>query len=466
MKKIYYEEIDTDLNAFQIYKLFFKEKYSFFLDSGMSHDNLGRYSFIGCNPFLRIESSGRKIKIIENDEIKEIADNPFHVLKKLLQRYSIKNDTSIPFVGGAVGYMAYDLCHHIEKLPQTTSNDISLPEMIMGFYDGIIVIDHLDEKKYAVSAGLPHFSEEHADKKVKHLKRFIEEGVVSDYSYLNESFKDNSLHLESNFSQQDYYKAVDKARNYIRLGDIYQMNMTQRFTTMINTHPLNIYETLRTINPAPFASFLEYGDFQIVSSSPERFLQIRKGMVETRPIKGTMPRGQNDKEDKENSHLLKNSTKDMAENLMIVDLMRNDIGKVCEFGSVKVPELFCIEKYSTVFHMVSTVTGKLREDCDAVDCIKATFPGGSITGAPKIRAMEIIDELEPTCRHIYTGSIGYIGFDGDMDMNIVIRTILIKGNRAYYQVGGGIVWDSTPEKEYQETLDKGAALRKALLFSR
>ncbi|WP_069998354.1 aminodeoxychorismate synthase component I [Cellulosilyticum sp. I15G10I2] len=464
MNTVYYEEIDTTLDSFQIYKLFFQEKYSFFLDSGMDPGRLGRYSFIGANPFLRITSKREKIKIWENGHETVLEGNPFHVLKKLLQRYTIKNSTDLPFIGGAVGYMAYDLCHHIEKLPQRAYDDIDLPEMIMGFYDGIIVIDHLEKRNYAVSAGLPHFSEEHAKAKVTYLKQFIEgRSEVQSDLYLDEPYKNNPTHLESNFTQQNYYKAITKAKEYIRQGDIYQMNMTQRFTTPINRHPLNIYGTLRKINPAPFASFLEFGDFQIVSSSPERFLQIRKGMIETRPIKGTMPRGRNLKEDKANSATLKNSTKDMAENLMIVDLMRNDIGKVCKLGTVKVPELFSIEKYATVFHLVSTVTGELRSSCDAVDCIEATFPGGSITGAPKIRAMEIIDELEPTCRHIYTGSVGYISFDGDMDINIVIRTILIKGDKAYYQVGGGIVWDSVPEKEYQETLDKGAALKKALL---
>lgn len=241
------------------------------------------------------------------------------------------------------------------------------------------------------------------------------------------------------------------------------MNMTQCFSTQINKHPINIYERLRTINPAPFAAYLNYDNFKIVGSSPERFLQIRSRKVETRPIKGTLPRGKSPEEDILNREKLYSSVKDRAENLMIVDLMRNDLGRVCEFGSVKVPELFCVEQYSTVFHLVSTITGVLREDKDAVDCIKATFPGGSITGAPKIRAMEIIDELEPTCRHLYTGSIGYIGFDGDMDINIVIRTILIKKDIAYYQVGGGIVWDSQAEKEYQETLDKGKALKKVLL---
>ena len=463
MDTIYYEKINTLLNAFEIYKLLYKDPYSFILDSAMHSDTLGQYSFIGSCPFLRITSKGSQVKIWENTELTELCANPFNILKQYLHQYPFKNHTKFPFIGGSVGYMAYDLCHQLEKLPKQAIDDINLPEMIMGFYDGIIIVDHFSNETYAVSAGLPYSSKEYAKEKVKKLKLMIESSPVPDYTYLDKPYKQHEVNLKSNFTPENYCKAINHVREHIRCGDIYQMNMTQRFTTFINRHPLNIYETLRTINPAPFASFFDFGDFQLVSSSPERFLKITEGIVETRPIKGTMPRGKTEKEDNENYLALKNSTKDRAENLMIVDLMRNDLGRVCKFGTVTVPELFTIEKYPTVFHLVSAVTGKLRDDCDAIDCITAAFPGGSITGAPKVRAMEIIDELEPTRRHIYTGSIGYIGFDGDMDINIAIRTILINKETALYQVGGGIVWDSTAEKEYQETLDKGAALKKALL---
>lgn len=460
---VYLEQINTRLNPFEIYKLFYGGKYSFFLDSGMDPGRLGRYSIIGSDPFVIIEAKGVKITVFEQDTEKNYIGNPFKILKSFLELYRFENNTGLPFAGGAVGLFAYDLCHHIEKLPRTAVDDLELPDMAVGFYNGIIVIDHLTNSKYAVAAALPGFSEELARQKAQDLKLRIETGAVPDYSYLDVPYESNKPELTCNFTHEEYCKRISRIRDYIRCGDIYQVNMTQRFTTLINRHPLNIYEKLRTINPAPFASYLEFDSMQILSCSPERFLQLRNKMVETRPIKGTIPRGRNLVEDEENSRTLKNSTKDMAENLMIVDLMRNDIGRICKFGSVKVPELFIIEKYATVFHLVSTVTGELREDCGAIDCIEATFPGGSITGAPKIRAIEIIDELEPTCRHIYTGSIGYIGFDGDMDINIVIRTILVKGDRAYYQVGGGIVWDSDPEAEYMETLDKGAALKKALL---
>lgn len=465
MRDVYIEEIFTYLDAFEIYKLFHREPYSFFLDSGMDPIRLGRYSFVGSNPFLTIEAKDQKVVVRENGAEHTISGNPFDVLKEYIHKYDFKNNTGLPFTGGAVGFLSYDLCHHVERLPKKAVDDLQLPDIIMGFYDGIVIIDHQLNKVYAASAGLPEGGKSDAIRKIKEIKQHIEKRESMDFSYLDMPYRKNNPELKSDFLPEEYLKAIEHAREYIKCGDIYQMNMTQRFTTLINKHPLNIYERLRTINPAPFASYLDYGDFKIVSSSPERFLQIRNGMVETRPIKGTLPRGKTELEDKENKEKLCSSVKDKAENLMIVDLMRNDIGRVCKFGSVQVPELFCVETYSTVFHLVSTVTGVLMEDKDAVDCIKATFPGGSITGAPKIRSMEIIDELEPTCRHLYTGSIGYIGFDGDMDLNIVIRTILVKNDRAYYQVGGGIVWDSVPEKEYQETLDKGLALSNALLWN-
>lgn len=464
MDNIYFEEANTNLSAFDIYKLFCREEYSFFLDSGMDPFRLGRYSFIGANPFIRIEAKGNSIYVWKEDGNKECyTGNPFIILKELIHRYDINNNTNLPFVGGAVGFLAYDLCHHIEKLPCTAADDLQLPDMIFGFYDGIVVIDHLMNKTYAVSAGLPQNDRNAAYRTVRNMKDRIKKGKIEDLEYLDIPYRQNKVKLVSNFTREDYCKAIGRAKEYIRCGDIYQVNMAQRFTTLINRHPFNIYAYLRSINPAPFASYLDYGSMKVVSSSPERFIQLRNGYLETRPIKGTMPRGKTEEEDFRNVEMLKNSIKDRAENVMIVDLLRNDMGRVCKFGSVRVPELCCIETYATVHHMVSTVTGELKPGHDAVDCIVAAFPGGSITGAPKIRSMEIIDELEPACRHIYTGSIGYIGFDGNMDMNIAIRTILVKDQRAYYQVGGGIVWDSVPGKEYRETLDKGLALSRALL---
>jgi para-aminobenzoate synthetase component 1 len=271
-----------------------------------------------------------------------------------------------------------------------------------------------------------------------------------------------ALQLQSNFRHDDYVSAVRRAKEYIAAGDIYQVNLSQRLSAPLATTPLDLYRRLQASNPSPFAAYFETPDGAVVSCSPERFLQVRGREVETRPIKGTRPRGATPEEDARLAAELQASEKDQAENVMIVDLERNDIGRVCEFGSVHVPDLFALESYATVHHLVSTVRGTLRPDCTALDCLRACFPGGSITGAPKVRSMEIIEEIEPTRRGVYTGVIGYLCFSGDMDVNIVIRTAIVKSGTAYFQVGGAIVADSDPEAEYQETLDKGRAMGAAL----
>lgn len=462
MNQIAVEEIQTSLDSFQVYKLFAARKQSFFLDSGMNPERLGRYSFIGADPFLCLESEGRQISVREKGRETQIEGNPFEVLRTYLRLYKTENTTEFPFAGGAVGFFSYDIGRQLELLPEEAVDDLHLPDMVMGFYADVVVIDHITGKTYAVSSVLPEPDILKARDRAVRLKNFVEAGSVPGIEPADDLSDIYMPCLESNFTPEGYCNAVDRVRDYIREGDVYQVNLSQRFSTRTGRNPLEIYASLRRINPAPFAAYLDYGTFRILSSSPERFLSLRNGAVETRPIKGTLPRGHTPAEDEAQRRVLLNSEKDRAENLMIVDLMRNDLGKVCKIGSVKVPELFAIEAYPTVFHMVSTVTGELLDTCDAVGCITAAFPGGSITGAPKVRAMEIIDELEPNRRHIYTGSIGYLGFDGDMDMNIAIRTILMQGDRASYQVGGGIVWDSVPEKEYRETLDKGVALQCAL----
>lgn len=270
--------------------------------------------------------------------------------------------------------------------------------------------------------------------------------------------------LDANFTKEEYISAVKKVKGYIASGDVYQVNLSQRFTTNLELPPFELYRCLRKINPSPFAAYLNFGKVTVISSSPERFLHFSSNnrVVHTRPIKGTRPRGKTPAEDSALAKELLSSEKDRAELIMIVDLERNDLSRVCEFGSVFVPELIKVEKHPTVYHLVSTITGRLPVDKSRIDILKASFPGGSITGAPKIRAMEIIDELEPTKRGIYTGSIGYFSFTGNMDLNIVIRTFIVKDNMAYFQVGGGIVSDSDPEGEYYETLDKGKALMEAL----
>jgi para-aminobenzoate synthetase component 1 len=450
------EEIKTDLNSFEAYLLFKDEPYSFFLDSGRDPEGLGQYSFIGGKPFLVFTSKDETITINQHGDTKVFTGKPFDELQRLLKQYKMDYPAPFPFVGGAVGYFAYDLCHQLEVLPRSAVDDVNVPDCFMGFYDGIVIVDHKNNKVFGAALGIEE--DENAI-----ISRIKEKFTKTEKPEIRRDFAINEeLLFRGNFTKPEYMKALDAVHEYIRAGDIYQTNLTQRFDCDLQLPPLELYGELRRINPAPFASYIDFGEGQIVSSSPERFIQVKGRNIETRPIKGTMPRGKTPEEDSMNRDILVNSEKDKAELLMIVDLERNDLGRIARTGTVKVPELFKLEEYETVFHLVSTVTAELKDDLDAIDCVKATFPGGSITGAPKIRAMEIIDELEPTQRNIYTGSIGYIGFNGDLDLNIVIRTIVCKNGKGYFQVGGGIVWDSDNQSEYEETFHKGRALMEAL----
>ncbi len=454
---MYIQQINTALNSFELFTIFKDYPYSFFLDSGMNHDGLGKYSFIGFDPHLIFKSKNDVINIIKDGQQQSFTGEPFDKLKEIFNQYQKSYNTEIPFVGGFVGYLSYDLCHHIERLPRRAIDDVGIPDSFFGLYDGVIIIDHKENKTFIASLGI----KEDAHKVVGDIAKQIEKAEKVEIK--NEEInRIMPVELKSNFTKEEYIKTIDRVKEYIKEGDIYQANLTQRFQCTLEESPYQLYTKLRKINPAPFASFIDFGEGQIVSSSPERFIQIKKGVIETRPIKGTRPRGKTLEEDLLNKNELINSEKDQAELLMIVDLERNDLGKVSKTGTVKVTELFHLEEYPTVYHLVSTIQGEIKEECDVIDCIKATFPGGSITGAPKIRAMEIIDELEPTQRNIYTGSIGYIGLNGEVDLNIVIRTIVCKGDKAYFQVGGGIVWDSDAMMEYEETFYKARALIRAL----
>ena len=395
--------------------------YSFFLDSAVRHEKLARRSFLGSDPFLVFKSKKDSISLEwDSGKIESVKGNPFLVLKKLFGKFA-KQD------GYGVGYFGYDMKDFIEKLPDIAEDDIRIPDCIVGFYDRVSVYDNIDGGTESGDIGPPERAE-----------------------------------VRSNFSKEDYISTIEKAKEYIRKGDIYQVNLSHRFEADLTVDPYELYLRLRKFSPAPFSSYLNFGKIKIISSSPERFLMKKGSYIETRPIKGTRPRSDDSLIDSINERELLSSTKDRAEHVMIVDLERNDLGRICEYGSVRPAEFIRLEKYSTVFHLVSTVSGKLKEGVDPIDCLLATFPGGSITGAPKIRSMEIIEELEPVKRSLYTGAIGYISFDGNMDTSIVIRTIIVKDNKIYFQVGGGIVADSDPEKEYLETLDKAKGFMQAI----
>lgn len=446
---------------------FAKEPMSILLDSSAQSTSLGRYSFIGVSPFLTITSKDKQTQI--NGELS--SENPFAILKKELSHYSLKNNPNLPpFLGGAMGYFGYDLCHHLEKLPKPANDDLKFPDMSIGFYDLIIAFDHKIQRAWACSSGYPEKkflkrkvrAETRLDFLLAQLKKILPKKSENEFNLVCEAET-----ISSNFSKKSYLEVVKKVVDYIHDGDIFQANISQRFSTKIpdNVSRFAIYCKLRRLNPAPFSAYFNLDNMIIASSSPERFIQLTSHKkVETRPMKGTRPRSANRKIDKQLAEELLASDKDRAENIMIVDLMRNDLSRVCEPGSIEVPQLCGLESFETVHHLVSAITGILSPENDAVDLLAATFPGGSITGAPKVRAMEIIYELEPHQRGPYCGSIGYIGFDGAMDTSITIRTYLIKNNTLTYQVGGAIVADSDPEQEYNETLHKAAALRKTLMM--
>lgn len=464
MHKLFINKIETNLCAIEIFEVFEKDAFSFIFDSSLTGGELGKYSVIVFNPFLVFTAKGTNIELTSGSKLKKEEGNPLEYLRSLLKEYKFDFTSKLPFTVGCAGFFSYDLCNLIEKLPLNLSAEDGMPDIVLGFYNNSVIVDHTTNETFIAvsSVGFADTDnlQEALECKSNSIKHLIES--FTPRSFIKSGSNNHQLKLESNFTKPDYYKTIEKVKKYIRNGDIYQVNISQRFKTSISRPSFEIYRELRKINPAPFAAYLNLGDLKVISSSPERFIKIDGKAIETRPIKGTRPRGKTVEEDILLKKELSESSKDMAEHVMIVDLERNDLGKVCKIGSVNVSRLYEIEEYATVHHLVSTVTGQLKDDADFVDCIYATFPGGSITGAPKIRSMEIIQELEPVSRNIYTGSIGYIGFNGNCDLNIAIRTIILRGNEAFYNVGGGIVWDSVPEDEFQETLDKGKALMQVL----
>lgn len=457
------EPVSIGLSPLQAFERVRGEPHSFFLDSALVAGGLGCFSFIGSNPFLVLRSRGNQVVLLrENGEQEVVAGDLFEVLRGFLECYRIAGLADLPMVGGAVGYFGYDLCHFIEHLPAVARDDLELPEAYLGFYDTLMAFDHRRSRTYLVSTGLPEVEPEsrrlRAQRRLGEFLARLRQPAPpqEEISFLPVGG------VRANFSREGYLQAVERAREYIAAGDIFQVNLSQRFEVPLPFPAYQLYQRLRQCNPAPFAAYLNFPGAQVVSASPELFLRLRGDRVETRPMKGTRPRGADPEQDRALARDLRGSIKDRAENVMIVDLMRNDIGRVCRFGSVRVPRLYTLEKYATVWQLTSTVVGRLRSGLGVVDLLRATFPGGSVTGAPKVRAMEIIDVLEPIRRGVYTGAIGYISFHGDMELNMAIRTFVVKEGRAYFQVGGAVVYDSVAEAEYRETLDKARALFMAL----
>jgi para-aminobenzoate synthetase component I len=427
-----------------------KHPYAMLLLSGGDLDCAG-YSLLGWDPYLILRAKGRRVSLQLDGESRVLEADPFNVLEDLLGALAQPGETPVPpFAGGAFGFLAYDLKNHLERLPATAIDDLGLPEMVWAFPRQILVHDRRGGRCWQVEIV-------YEDPQ----GRCTPPAVCRPQVPMNQkSYRVGAA--RSNFTREDYLKAITRIREYIRAGDVYQVNLAQRFSFPFAGEPYSLFQRLFALNPAPFYAFLNCDDFQIVSTSMERFLYRRGDYLETRPIKGTRPRGQTPAEDEALRAELAASPKDDAELSMIVDLLRNDLGKVCAPRTVQVQEHKRLEAYQNVYHLVSIVTGQLRPATSHVDILRATFPGGSITGCPKIRAMEIIDELEPHVRHVYCGAIGYLGLHRNLDLNVAIRTAIISGGQGHFAVGGGIVYDSREEDEYEETLHKGQTLFKVI----
>lgn len=439
------------------------KRYSFLLESIEGEEKVARYSFLGWDPFLIFRSKGNAIEISRGSERETREGNPLKVLKNLMRKFSYPPGETLPrFSGGAAGYLGYDMVRFFEDLPDENPDELGLPDSCFIFPRIVIAFDHI-KGLITIVIKSPDGDQKENERTAQEIENLISEfakpGIEKIETAIN-PFDDQKI--ESNFTQGEFEKIVRQAKDYIRAGDILQVVMSQRLSIGPVPDPFEIYRALRITNPSPYMYYLNFDDLKVVGSSPETVVRVTDGMVETRPLAGTRPRGNSATEDDSLVKDLLGDEKERAEHIMLVDLGRNDIGRVCQYGSVKVTELLGVEKYSHVMHLVSNVVGKLREDKDEFDVLEATFPAGTVSGAPKIRAMEIIDELEPTRRGIYAGAIGYVSFIGNLDLCIAIRTIVIKDGKAYIQAGAGIVADSDPEREYRETLDKARALLKAV----
>jgi len=443
----------TPVSAFL--KLEKDRPYAFLLESVEGGETVARYSFLGCDPFLisRYRKGQPAAEFMQN-------------LRETLQRFkSVTVPNLPPFTGGAVGYFGYDMVRVIENIPDTGRDDLGIDDAVLMFYKTVLAFDHLKHQIHIISNVLVDESGQsletqyaEAEAEIRRMEALLRAPMEPPQT----TSQDDELQVRSNFEKTDYLHSVMKAKEYIAAGDIFQVVLSQRFEVDLKTSPFEIYRALRIVNPSPYMYFLKMPDASIVGSSPEMLVKIQGDEAAYRPIAGTRPRGLNDAEDERLAQELKADEKERAEHIMLVDLGRNDLGRVCKYGTVRVEELMFIERYSHVMHLVSALRGQLPPNMDRLDTMMACFPAGTVSGAPKVRAMEIIDELEPTRRGVYSGAIMYLDFSNNLDSCIAIRTLVVKGNKGYIQAGGGIVADSTPEGEYMETVNKSRALLRAI----
>jgi len=447
---------------------------SFLLESVEGKEKIARYSFIGLDPEILYSHLGNhgQIKNNSGEKIKKVTGDPFKILNNLLSAYITPVQTVMPrFFGGAVGYFGYEMSQWLERLPHTAEADLGLCDCMFMFCGTILIFDHLHHSLRIVVNntinGSPEKSYSLALEKIERVFKKISAPVPGENDFLTAKHEEiiSVSGIESNMKREVFLNGVVKAKEYIRSGDILQVVLSQRFRLPFEGNPFQTYRRLRSINPSPYLYYIDFGDLVIASSSPEMLARVEEDEVETRPIAGTRPRGATHLEDEKLSLELLDDPKEKAEHIMLVDLGRNDLGRVCKPGTVEVPQFMEVEKYSHVMHLVSAVRGKLSPGLTAFDALKSCFPAGTVSGAPKVRAMEIIDELEPSKRGPYAGAVGYFGYNGNLDSAITIRTILFHRNYAYIQAGAGIVADSEPEKEYQETVNKAQALFQTIALS-
>lgn len=460
-------DVDTPLSVY--YKIHSKDKFNYILESVEKGEYVGRYSFIGSSENFYLRTKKNTVEIYKKGQIEyKSTKDPIFEIKNLIKDFKPYKDENLPpFWGGFVGYIGYDIVHFYEPIPDIKSDNIKVPDIYIFLSDEVIAFDNLTNKiKIIVSA----FIDEKKDLEsiYNNAIRKIESIENKLYSPLEEkrlSLKEKDVDLTkwtSNTTKEDFIKAILKAKEYIKEGDIIQVVLSQRFKKTLKAEPLDIYRAIRVINPSPYLFYLDFKDIKIIGSSPEILVTVKDGNILTKPIAGTRPRGKDVEEDKKLMTELLSDEKERAEHIMLVDLARNDVGKVAERGSVKVDRFMYIENYSHVMHIVSDVSGRLKEGLHPLDVLKSVFPVGTVSGAPKVRAMQIIEELEPEKRGVYAGAVGYISFDGNLDTAIAIRTALVVDNTVYIQAGAGIVADSIPENEWLETVNKSKAMMKAV----
>ncbi|MCG9130794.1 anthranilate synthase component I [Candidatus Poribacteria bacterium] len=464
-------DMETPVSAF--YKLM-PDNYAFLLESVEGGENVARYSFLGSQPSVLFHSKGHQVTIeyLEKGEtVVQEYEDPLRALEEVMENYRPVDTEELPkFHGGAVGYMSYDMVRFVEELPDNTEDDLQLPDCFFMIAETMLVFDHVNHQiKVVANAHIDGDIDAAYANALAKIEALVEKLTAASEAHLR---RNSAEHTEphdkipqSNFTKSDYEAVVKRAKEYVAAGDIIQVVPSQRFSCPVSVDSFEIYRALRVINPSPYMYYLKLDGFDIVGASPEMMVRVEDGIVQTVPIAGTRPRGTTTEEDQELGQMLLSDPKERAEHVMLVDLGRNDLGRVCEYHTVEVTDLMIVERFSHVMHIVSRVTGRLREDLTAFDVLRACLPAGTLSGAPKIRAMEIIDELEPTRRATYGGTVGYFSFSGSADTAITIRTAVIKDGIAYVQAGGGVVADSVPETEYYETVSKARAMLSAIALA-